>query len=340
PKNFNNHFGVPLSMLKLAPEHDYAVLELGASRPGEIAELAGLCRPKVGVIMPIGEARLGGFGSRQAVAEANAELLAALPPDGHAVLADDPWLHAVASRCAAPITWVGSNPRCHLRAVEVEKRQGQLDFCIAIGEPCISGDAPHGKIAPARFSVPVWGRHHLAAVLAAVATGRMMGFDLEDIARAMARFQAAPMQCEVIEIRGATVINDAYDSNPTAMRAALELLQDFDAPGRRIVVCGDMAELGPESAAFHWRLGKQVVDLGGADLLIACGQFARHVTAGARAAGMVRARTIPCDTVEDALPYLGQVILPGDVILVKGSRTMDMERLVEALGRYPERRSA
>jgi UDP-N-acetylmuramoyl-tripeptide--D-alanyl-D-alanine ligase len=124
------------------------------------------------------------------------------------------------------------------------------------------------------------------------------------------------------------------------MRAALELVRDFDARGRRIIVCGDMGELGEESGWLHWQLGKQVVTLAGADLLVACGDFARHVAAGARAAGMPRARAIPCQTVEETLPYLGQAILPGDVVLVKGSRMMAMERVVEALQTYPRRRSA
>ena len=108
PRNYNNQWGVPLSMLTIEPQHDYAVLELGANRAGEIAMLAELCAPKVGVITQLGDAHLGGFGNRQGVAEAKAELLAALPASGHAVLADDSWLRALASRCAAPITWIGT----------------------------------------------------------------------------------------------------------------------------------------------------------------------------------------------------------------------------------------
>ena len=139
------------------------------------------------------------------------------------------------------------------------------------------------------------------------------------------------MRCEVIEIRGAMIINDTCNSNPTAMRAALELLRDFESAGRRIVVCGDVAESGPRSIALHWQMGKEIVEIGGADLVIACGQFARHVTAGARATGLERARAVPCETAEDALPYVRQIVMPGDTVLVKGSRLMAMERVIEGL---------
>jgi UDP-N-acetylmuramoyl-tripeptide--D-alanyl-D-alanine ligase len=324
PRNYNNHVGVPLSMLALKPEHDYAVLELGASHKGEIAALATLCRPKIGVITQVGDAHLAGFGGRQGIAEAKGELLAALPADGRAVLADDYWLRSIADRCAAPIEWLGTTPSCSLRAEHVQLRPGRLQFTVS-GCP---------------FSVPVWGRHHLIAALVSVSVGRMFGLDLPEIAERLAAFEPLPMRCEVREVRGATIINDAYNANPSAMRAALELIRDLDPPGRRIIVSGDMAELGEQSGALHWQFGHQVVTLARADLLIACGQFARHVVAAARAAGMPRTRSIPCRTVDEALPYLGQAIMPGDTVLVKGSRVMGMERVVEALTQYPRRRSA
>lgn len=324
PRNFNNHIGLPLSVLQIEPDDQYAVVELGASATGEIASLSAICRPQIGVITNVADAHLGSFGSPRAIAEAKAELLSALPVDGHAVLGDDPWLRRMARKSRAPITWVGRGAQCDVTAADVQCSRGELRF----------------RVEEVDFRVPVWGRHHLMDALMAVAVARLQGIELPQCAAALAHFDPLPMRCEVIEARGATIINDAYNASPTAMKAALELLRDFDASGRRIIVCGDMAELGDEAIRLHRQLGNQVVSLCGADLLIACGEYARDVVAGARTAGMPATRAIPCRTPEETLPFLGQVILPGDVVLVKGSRVMEMERLVEAMQRYPRRRSA
>ena len=330
-RNYNNHCELPLSILAIEPEHDYAVLEMNTGGSAEFAALAELSTPKVGVITQLGDAHVSGFGRRQGVAETKTELLAALPGSGQAVLADNPWLRSLAPRCAAPITWIGTGPQCDLRAANIETGNGRLEFHVLCGNRTQPATGGRGSTKPVRFSIPAGGRHHIPAALSAVAVGRMFGFDLDGIAAALARYQAAPMRCEVIEIRGAMIINDTCNSNPTAMRAALEMLRDFESPGRRIVVCGDMAESGPRSIALHWQMGKEIVQIGGADLVIACGQFARHVTAGARATGLERARAIPCDLVAAAIPYIGQIVMPGDIVLVKGSRLTAMERVIDGL---------
>lgn len=322
PKNFNNHVGVPLSMLALEPHHDFAVLELAASAAGEIDRLARLARPHVGVITRIGDAHLGSFGSLEGVAAAKAELLGTLPADGCAVLyGDDPRLRkAVAdarrgSASACRTLWFGRSLDNELVATSVECRGGLLRFTV------------DGQT----FSVRAWGRHHLPGALAAVAVGRVFGMGDADIAAGLADFQPAPMRCQIRSIGGATIIDDTYNASPVAMRAALELLRDFDAPGRRIVVCGDMRELGHAAAQMHRTLGDEVVTVCGADLLIACGSHAGEVVAGAYAAGMPRGRAVACDEPQDILVRREAAIQPGDVVLVKGSRAMAMEQLVEAL---------
>jgi UDP-N-acetylmuramoyl-tripeptide--D-alanyl-D-alanine ligase len=323
PRNYNNQIGLPLSMLGIEPSHDYAVLELGANHPGEIAALAELCRPTIGVITRAADAHLAGFASRLGVARAKAELLAALPTDGRAVIGDEPLLRRLAPSSKAPITWVGRSADCDVAATDVRSAGGRLSFRVD-GRP---------------FQVPVWGRHYLISALAAVAVARLLDFKLEEIAAALAEFQPVPMRCEVLEARGAQIINDAYNANPCSMQAAFELLRDFDAPGKRIIVCGDMAELGDQAPGWHYQLGTQAVTLCGADLLVACGKYACDVVSGARSAGMGWSRSVPFRTPDDALPLLARVVVPGDVVLVKGSRRLNMERTVDAL-RHPHRRRA
>lgn len=316
PRNFNNHVGLPLAMLAIEPEHDFAVLELGASARGEISGLAALCQPQIGVVTRVGDAHLGTFGSLEAVAEAKSELIAALPADGWAVLAgDDPQLRRVAAGARTRIVWFGRSLDNDLVATHVESRQGRLSFSVD-GTP---------------MSVGIWGRHHLGPALAAVAVGRILGTSDREIARGLADFEPPPMRCQITQVGGATVIDDTYNASPVAMRAALELLRDFDAPGRRIVICGEMRELGEAAEKLHRNLGEQVVTVCGADLLIACGERAETVVAGARSAGMPSSRAIACREAEEFLSRDEAWLRPGDVVLVKGSRAAGMERLVQAL---------
>jgi UDP-N-acetylmuramoyl-tripeptide--D-alanyl-D-alanine ligase len=316
PKNYNNHVGVPLSMTALDPRHQFGVLELAASAPGEIGSLAELCQPHVGVITRIGDAHLGGFGSLDALAKAKTELLEGLPIDGCAVLAgDDARLRRLASRSRAKIVWFGRGLDNDLVATNVESRDGRLGFEV---------DGTH-------MSVAVWGRHHLCSALAAVAVGRLFGMRDVEISRGLCEFEPAPMRCQISNIGGATIIDDTYNASPVAMKAALELLRDINAPGRRIVVCGDMRELGEAAPRLHRNLGDQVVTLCGADLLVACGDHSSDVVDGARTAGMPQSRTLAVPDVDHLLEHCQRVVQPGDVVLIKGSRALAMERLVAQL---------
>ncbi len=317
-RNFNNHLGVPLSMLQWEPRQAYAVLEMGASAVHEIALLAGLSRPQIGVITNIGDAHLGGFGSADEIANAKTELLRALPKDGLAVLnGDDARLRRLAGRSPAKIQWVGRGADNDLVATDINSADGQLSFTLSA----------------TRFTIAVWGRHHLTCALAAVAVGREFGLSIAEIRDALAGFEPPPMRCQVLPLDGSRrLINDAYNASPTAMRAALELLGEVPTAGRRIVVCGDMRELGPDAPRLHRQLGDEVVTLSGADVLVACGEHAREVVDGATAAGMPRGSTIACHNTEEAGPRLAKLVGEGDVILLKGSRAMALEKLVAALG--------
>lgn len=324
PKNTTQDTRLPLSLAAIDPQDEYAVLELHAGTAGEIARMAETCRPTIGVIPHVAEAPAGGLAGGPKAASVHAELLSSLAHDGWAVLADNPWLRRAASRCRAPITWVGRSGACDLAASDVHWHQGRLSF----------------RLGDCAFCVPVWGRHHLNSALIAVAVGRLLGFTLHETAIALKDFDSLPTSCEVSEIRGATIIHDGHNASAPAMRAALELLRDFDATGRRIVLLGDIAAGEDEAILLHRQLGNQVVTLCGADVLIACGDHAGDVVAAARAAGMPSRQAIACRTPEEAPPYLGQIILPGDVVLIKGARVLAMQHVVDALKHYPQRRSA
>ena len=259
----------------------------------------------------IGEAHLAGFGSRLAVASAKAELLDALPAEGWAVLnGDDPMIRRIAGRRQQRITWVGRDADNDLSATHVRSTAGQLEF----------------RVDGQTYTVPVWGRHHLTLI--AVAIGRSWGISPAEIAESLAGFRSPAMRCEVTALGDASLINDAYNANPTAMRAALELLRDFDNPGRRIVICGDMRELGDESVRLHPESGQRRGAGLRADILIACGDYATDVVAGARAAGMPHARSVACQLPEEAAAHASQVLSSGDVVLVKGSRAVALERCI------------
>ena len=301
PRNDVPRIGLALNMLRMERSHHYAVVELHGETRGEIGRLAELCRPQIGVVTQVADGHAGELERGLEIAELQGELLSALPSAGVAVLGDDPMLRRVARSCRAPVIWVGRGTACDITASDVQWDHGVLNFTLS---GCF-------------FHVPIWGRHHLGSALVAVAVGRSMGLDLEQIAEALACFASVPSRCKVLEIRGATIITDSSAATPAAMRAALELLRDFDAPGRKIVVCGDMGEVDRNGMLTHRRLGSEVVTVCGADMLIACGDYASDVVAAARVAGMSPSRTIACRTSDEALPYLGQAILPGDVVLVE-----------------------
>ena len=326
PENFNNHVGVPLSLLGIDDADDqYAVIELGANAPGEIAALADLARPEIGVVTHLGDAHLEGFKNLETIGRAKAELLAALPADGLAVLnGDDAMLRRVAAQCTSAVRWVGRDRQSDLVATKVRCQEGWLSFTAA----------------GSQFRLPVWGRHQVTAALLAIEVGRQMGISLPQIAEALEGFRPPPMRCEVIREGNLTIVNDTYNSSPMAMRAALDLLRDIHADGGRIVVCGDMAEQGQQSEQTHREIGGEVVTRCGADWLIACGKHAEQVKAGAIAAGMPSQRAVACRFAEETLPQLEHAITPGAVVLVKGARRLKMESIVEALRtEWPEVRS-
>jgi UDP-N-acetylmuramoyl-tripeptide--D-alanyl-D-alanine ligase len=316
-KNFNNAIGLPLSLLDIEHQHEFAVLEMGASRQGDIRELAEIAVPEVGVVTAIGPAHLATFGSLDAIVRTKGELLECLPSSGFAVLpGDDPILRQMADRAPCPIIFVGEGDDNHLRATRVEASFEGLRFDA---EGC-------------SFDVPICGRHHLTSVLCAIAIAREVGVRSQSIAQGLSHFEPVEGRSRVLTIGSWTVIDDAYNSSPKSMAAACQMLRELELPGigQRILVLGDMKELGPAAAAEHNQIGSLAARLQ-IDLLLACGSHADDIAHGAERAGMDPHRIAAAPDIDTLKAVLDCWLEPGDVILIKGSRATRMERMIEWL---------
>jgi UDP-N-acetylmuramoyl-tripeptide--D-alanyl-D-alanine ligase len=329
-KNFNNTIGLPLSLLDADHRHEFIVVEMGASRVGDIAELANIAAPEVGVVTAIGPAHLQTFGTLNNIIQAKGELLESLPTSGFAVLpGDDMILRQMADRAPCPVIFVGEGDDNHLRATRVHASFEGLKF----------------RVDGVEFSIPLCGRHHLTNALCAVAIAREIGVRLPSVAQGLERFEPIEGRTRLRKIGAWTVIDDTYNASPLSVAAACHMLTDMELPGigRRILVLGDMKELGETAELEHFRIGELA-----AHRLLVCGEHADAVARGAEAAGMDPHRIAAAPDLEAMKAVLDCWLEPGDVILVKGSRSTRMERIVnwlceraaidEALGGGEERR--
>jgi UDP-N-acetylmuramoyl-tripeptide--D-alanyl-D-alanine ligase len=315
--SYNNEIGVPLTFLGLEPSHEVAVIELGFYVPGEIADLCRLVRPRVGVITRIPErpVHFARTPSIDAIAAGKAELIESLPPNGTALLnADDPRVRALAPRTKAQVVLFGEGEDAALRARDV-RAQG-LDGLRFVAT--YEGER-------AEVSLPLPGRQAVVAALAALGSARALGVPLEEAAVALATLEQPSHRMEVRRGDGITVIDDSYNASPVAVVAALGVLREVRA--RRIAVIGDMLELGALSADAHEEVGIEAAR--SADVLIGVGPLARTAVEAAKSAGLHETYAV-ADGAE-ALVQLKRLQRPGDVILVKGSHSLALDRLADAL---------
>jgi UDP-N-acetylmuramoyl-tripeptide--D-alanyl-D-alanine ligase len=317
--NFNNEVGLPLTLLRLAPDHEVAVLELGMNHFGEMDRLGAMAAPDIGLITNIGPAHLEFLGSLEGVRRAKGELLPHIRGDGRAVLnADDPHLRILAAACPVPVLFFGEDPAAAVRAREIAGEAAETRFVLEL---------PDGQ-TPVRLPTP--GRFMVANALAAAAVGHLLGLSPEAIRAGLEAFAPVTGRLRVIATpAGWQLIDDTYNANPASMAAAIRTLAD--APGRRraILVAGDMRELGPAAPALHREVGR-LAAAAGVDLLFAAGAHAPEVAAGALAGGL-GAAAVQVAAVEEIPAALAPLLQPGDWILVKGSRAMGMERVVQGL---------
>lgn len=322
PGSFNNEIGLPLTALRADALTRYLVMEMGARGIGHIRYLCDIAPPRIGVVLNVGVAHVGEFGSRDAIAVAKGELVEALPPHGTAVLnADDPLVAAMAPRTSAKVLTFGLRSDADVTATDVRlDPEGRARFTLRTPD----GTAP--------VALGLHGAHHVSNALAAAAVASDLGMTPTAIGAALSA--AAPRSRWRMEVTtrpdGVTVVNDAYNANPDSMRAALSALVAIAGPRRSWAVLGEMRELGESSAAEHEAVGRLVADM---DItrLVVVGEGARATQAGALAARPWADAPVFVDDVAAAADLLARELAPQDVVLVKASRAAGLEKVAEAL---------
>ena len=319
PGNLNNEIGLPLTLLRLGAGYECVVLEMGFYVPGEIAFLCELSQPQIGIITNIGTVHAERAGSQEAIARGKSELVQALPPapNGIAILNyDDPWVRWMANKTHARIFYYGLNPEADLWADEIESQGLKgLRFRLHFGHEIL------------HLRVPMLGRHAVQTALRAAAAGLVCGLSWQEIVQGL---QQARNQLRLVAVRlpnGALVLDDSYNAAPESMLAALNLLNEIE--GRKIAVLGDMLELGPYESEGHRLVGLRAAEV--ADHLVTLGTRARTIAEAAVKAGLPAAQVTHVEDVSQAVEVLRHLLKEGDVVLVKGSHGLRMDRIVAAL---------
>jgi UDP-N-acetylmuramoyl-tripeptide--D-alanyl-D-alanine ligase len=321
--NQNNEIGLPLTLLRLGPDHRAAVLEMGMYAGGEIADLARMARPRIGVVTAVHGVHMSRLGSLAAIEQAKGELVEALPSDGVAVLNhDDRRVRRMADRTAARVLTYGLGSDADVGAEDVSSA-GFDGMRFTLRLPPARGGRP--VRLPAR--IPGLGKLSVHNALAGAAVGHAAGMEPPVLVHALAAGWSAAHRGQVIRLGRVTVIDDTYNASPPSVTAALDLLAGL--PGRRIAVLGEMLELGKGATAGHREVGTAAAAT--SDLLIVVGPGAAGIAAGAKAGGLDASRILEARDREAALDLLRVRLRDGDVVLVKASRGMELDLLVEAL---------
>jgi UDP-N-acetylmuramoyl-tripeptide--D-alanyl-D-alanine ligase len=318
--NYNNEIGLPLTLLKLSEAHERAVLEMGFYQPGEIKFLCDLARPHVGVVTNVYAVHLERAGTLEAIARGKAELVEALPPapDGVAILNyDDPLVWDMRRRTPARVFSYGLSPEADLWADNIDSLGlGGIHFHLHHGDETL------------HVRVPLLGRHSVHTALRAAAVGLVEGLTWQEIVEGLQTVGATQLRLVAVTgPHGSVLLDDTYNASPESVAAALNLLNELE--GRRLAVLGDMLELGSYEERGHRLVGRRAREV--ADLLVTVGPLARIIADAAREAGLPAEAVVELNDADEAIAYLRRAIRAGDVVLLKGSRGVHLDRIVPAL---------
>ena len=337
--SFNNELGLPLTVLRLGAQTRFLVLEMGARGIGHIAQLTDIARPDISLVLNVGSAHIGEFGSVDAIAQAKGELVEALAPEGRAILnAEDRLVAAMAQRSPAPVVTWGITDG-DVRGAELtldERARVRFDLVIPEGLTTL-----HGQPVPTgRFGVhpDLLGEHQAANVLAALTAALVAGVAPAEAAAALeGATLASGQRMQALEAGGVLVIDDAYNANPDSMRQALKTLAHLGRTHRTIAVLGEMLELGPDSVRLHDEIGRLAVRLN-ISQLYSVGDGAAPIHHGASLEGSFGGESEYLDTVEEAIAVLERTVQPGDAVLLKSSRDAGLRRIAGPLVEHLARR--
>ncbi|MGD7062352.1 UDP-N-acetylmuramoyl-tripeptide--D-alanyl-D-alanine ligase [Bacillus altitudinis] len=315
--NFNNHIGLPLTILAMPEGTEIAVLEMGMSAKGEIEFLSKLAEPDAAVITNIGESHMQDLGSREAIADAKCEITKGLKEDGtFYYLGDEPLLRQRANALARSVKTFGESEDCDIKVIHIHQLAEGTEFQV---EGYAQG-----------FLIPVLGKHNVKNALAAIAIGQHFGLNERQIAQGLMQTKLTGMRLELFKTdKGITVINDAYNASPTSMKAAIDLVGDMDGFANRILVLGDMLEMGSEEETYHFEVGEYIKPEF-IDHVLTFGRLGAFIAEGAKKAFGDDHVSSYMDK-EELKKKLADVAGPDDVVLVKASRGMRLEDVITAL---------
>lgn len=317
--SFNNDIGVPATLLRLEKSHQAAVLEAGTNHPGELAPLVRTIQPRYGIITTIGREHLEFFGDVAGVAQEEGWLAELLPADGKLFLnGDNAWAEPIAARTKAKVVRVGFGKKNEWRAGKIRLDKNGVTFQVTAPKAEYSGE----------YRINLLGRHQVVNALFAIGSGEEHRLGRAEIQRGLAGCQPVKMRMQYWEAGGVRVLDDCYNANADSMRAALDTLCELPLQGRRVAVLGDMAELGAHTEAAHLEIGRRAAELK-IGQLFTVGKNSAATAKAAREAGLTRVIEFP--DVEAAVRAVKNFLKPGDVVLLKASRSSRLERIAETL---------
>jgi len=323
--NFNNHVGLPRTILEATARDEVAVWEIGMNHPGEVAALAKIAAPDAAIITNIGIAHIEFMGTREAIAKEKGALAEAVGAEGTVILnADDPFSKGIAGRSRARVIFAGTKDGT-IRAIDIQQSTDGSEFTILEGaHQC-------------RAQLPVPGLHMVQNALLAVAAGRTFGLSLEKATAGLASAPLTKARLQIKEINGVQFLDDSYNANPDSMKAALQTLVELDTDGKRIAVLGEMRELGEETQRGHEEVGEEAAAFG-IDQLIGIGEMGAVISRAAEDAGLEKSAVV--GSTSEAAELLRNIAVPGDLVLIKGSRLARTENVIEAFAKQSSPESA